>query len=219
LPLEIYRYISPPTFQNSDDEQAKFDILKDLLAQESVSESSTDAIQHGYHKQSKKIQSLIIQVLMRNDYETSVFYLSALFEEDLNEAVRLIDHYAMERKSDWWLLLKIRLGEIDQGDIFGLATQILRTDPNFDFEVLRPFVSHKNPEIRSQTFHALSFLNNKMDYEQEFLVGLADSSEEVIITVLQALKGFKTKAILDKLQELSYRFPHIAIEEHSGIKL
>jgi len=128
----------------------------------------------------------------------------------------LIYWYAKEHLQDWALPVSNRLANVNDEETFRFASYILKADPDLDFEALRPFVQHENPSIRSQVFYTFSFLKDKSSYEQEFLIGLDESSKTVIISVLQALNGFKTKAILQKLQALTYKFPYMEVTPNTN---
>jgi len=203
-------------FQNAEDEETKYEALNGLLFKHKLSFTTTDEIQLGYHNHSKEIQYLLVRLLMKNDYDISVFYLRAVVDEDFSEAVKLIYWYAKEHLQDWALPVSNRLANVNDEETFRFASYILKADPDLDFEALRPFVQHENPSIRSQVFYTFSFLKDKSSYEQEFLIGLDESSKTVIISVLQALNGFKTKAILQKLQALTYKFPYMEVTPNTN---
>ncbi|MBL1407707.1 SMI1/KNR4 family protein [Sphingobacterium faecale] len=199
-------------YSKSHDLGIKQHALEGLLFKKKLSPSILSQLEQSFDEQSQEIQSTLTEVLLAHDYILAVPYLDKLFKSNINRAVKLIHSYAKEHKKEWVPLVKGSFhNEMDE-EAFRFASYILQEDPTLDFEVLKPFVHHENPAIRSQVFYTFSFLKDKSNYEQEFLIGLDEPNKNEIITVLQSLGDFKTKAILKKLQELVYKFPYTVVE-------
>lgn len=197
--LEIY--------QNTTDIETKSDVLKGLLFKQKLSTPIIDEMQFGFYEQSKEIQMMIINILLKNDYNTAVSYVKRLLDENLNDALKLIHWYAKDHKHEWILQVQNKLSFINDADTYQFATYILQEDPELDFEKLKPFTTHEDQNIRKQTFYTFSFLKDKSAYENEFLIGLKAENSSELIEVLQAMEGLKTKSILHKLKELTVKFP------------
>lgn len=206
-------------YMKTPDRAIKQHALEGLLFKKKLSLSILSQLEQRFDEQPQEIQSTLTEVLLANDYVLAVPYLNKLFKSNINRAVKLIHWYAKEHKKEWVPLVKESLHNGMDEEAFRFASYILQEDPRLDFEVLKPFVHHENPAIRSQVFYTFSFLKDKSNYEQEFLIGLDETNKSEIITVLQSLGDFKTKAILKKLQELVYKFPYTVVEpdEHDII--
>lgn len=199
-------------FQSASDIITKQDALHGLLFKRKLTDYSLSQLQLGFANQPEVVRDLLVELFLTNDYKMAFNYLETLFQTNINRAVKLIHWYAKEHKMDWLSHVKSSLHETMDEETFRFASYILRDDPKQDFEVLKPFVNHENGNIRSQAFYTFSVLEDKPHYEEEFLIGLNEANKSEIITVLQSLGDFKTKAILKKLQELVYKFPYMVQE-------
>ncbi|MDR2283340.1 MAG: hypothetical protein LBE37_09035 [Sphingobacterium sp.] len=195
-------------FEDAYNITVKQEALRGLLFKKKLTAHSLSQLQRGFINQPHAIQELLVELFLTNDYAMAVSYLETLFKTNINRTVKLIHWYAKEHKMDWLLRVKESLDASMDEETFRFACYILRDDPEQNFEVLKPFVHHENPDIRSQVFYTFSFLEDKSNYEAEFLIGLNESNKSEIVIVLQSLGDFKTKAILKKLQELAYKFPY-----------
>lgn len=206
-------------YKNTQDHQLKYQILEGLNFKKSLTQDTLQQLLAYCPDENNENQIMILSLVSKHDAQRAVPYLEELFKTQLNTAVKLIHWYIEEDLPHWISRIYEYLPHVQDEETFRFACYILQKDEQQQFQQLKPFVQHPDFEIRKSTFYTFSFLNDKKPYETEFLHGLDSNEPSLLIQVLQAMQGLKTRAILKKLQALVVKFPYQDIEpDENGLR-
>jgi hypothetical protein len=165
--------------------------------------------------QDQETRHQALAMLTKFSYEMAVDALRMHMlgnDADCLAACQDIHWFAKERSRDWFELLRERLHNVEDEEMFRFMTYLL-IGSTLDFsENLKPFCLHSNEKIRSQAFYALGNLPDKSVAVDLFVIGMRDASPQVIHTVLQAAKGLRDPRLIEPCKHVLDRFK--TNEEH-----
>ncbi|AUI88068.1 hypothetical protein BS333_16990 [Vibrio azureus] len=186
-------------FDESDNYNAKFDVLLGLTKLHSASEESCERLKTIYLQSTGKLKRLSGELITKFNYQKSKSILEELIESDdvdCKTACQAIFWYQREYSYEWVPLLSKRIQFIKDPETFTFVTYILR-EAKCDFgDLLAPFCHNESEQIRATSYYSLGLLKSKSDYIDEFSRGLRDESSRVVRTALQAVSGIRN----DKLE-------------------
>lgn len=83
----------------------------------------------------------------------------------------------------------------------------LLEEMNLDYgDIIIPFASNDDENIRVSAYYSLGQLNNKADYLDVFINGLYDNSNRVVHIVLQALDGVEDRKLLKYYKRIAEKY-------------
>lgn len=195
-------------FLNATDEETKEEVLYGLLYKKSISDETLLYLHHHYENEHQNIQVLILKLLVIHHHPSAHELLKEMYDKNLLDALQITHWYIKENHQPWVDLTRKYIPTIQDKNTFDFATYILAKDEFEDFNVLKPFIHHPESSFRKTVLYTFSKAANKVEYENEFLIGLEANEPKELIQALQAIKGFKTKLILKKSQELVLKYPY-----------
>lgn len=191
----------------TDDEEVKSECLYGILKKQKINSGELDFLEEQYKSGSGTIKKLLLQVLVKFDYNRAFPYLLDFAKEDILSVFQFVFWYAKDKSADWKEFIKNNIGKINDEETFRFGTYLLK-EMKFDYgAVIVPFVYNENEEIKKAAYYSLGQLENKSDYVDTFIVGLEDSSNRVIHAALQAVNGIKDKKLLPHYKMIAEKFP------------
>lgn len=183
------------------------DCLFGILKKKNLDQETINLVEEQYRINSGAIQKRLLQILTKFDYERAYPHLIDFTKESLLEVFQCVFWYAKDKSSDWFETIKSNADVIKDEETFRLCTYLLKeTDLDFG-DILIPFTSNKNKNIRISAYYALGQLKNKANYTDTFIAGLNDASNRVIHSVLQALDGVEDQKLLKHYKVIAEKFP------------
>ena len=206
-------------YQHTQEHQLKYQILEGLNFKKNLTQNTLQQLLAHYPTENNDNQIMILSLVSKHDPQGATPYLEELFKTQLNAAVKLIHWYIKDDLIHWISRIYEYLHQINDEETFRFACYILQKDQQQQFDALKPFAYHPDLDIQKTVFYTFSFLNDKSDFENEFLHGLDADEPSLLIQVLQAMQGLKTPAILKKLRDLVLKFPYQEVEpDEDGIR-
>lgn len=191
----------------TDDEEIKLECLYGILKKQKINSGELDFLEEQYKSGSGTIKKLLLQVLVKFDYNRAFPYLLDFAKEDILSVFQFVFWYAKDKSIDWKEFIKNNIDRIKEEETFRFCTYLLK-EMKFDYgAVIVPFVYNENEEIKKDAYYSLGQLENKRDYVDTFIVGLQESSNKVIHAALQAVNGIKDKKLLPHYKMIAEKFP------------
>ncbi|WP_240478078.1 SMI1/KNR4 family protein [Flavobacterium sp. ABG] len=185
----------------------KKDCLNALLKKAKLDTETLDVIEAEFKLRSGEIQEVLLQILTKFDYNKAHVHLIEYANENLLQVFQFVFWYAKEKSSDWLESIETNVGKINDEETFRFCTYLLK-EMNIDYgEIIAPFASNENEDIRVSAYYSLGQLKNKSKYLETFIQGLNDKTDSVVRTALQALDGLEDKKLLIHYKSISERFP------------
>ncbi|WP_428228950.1 SMI1/KNR4 family protein [Flavobacterium sp.] len=185
----------------------KIECLNGILKKEKLDSGTLDIVEEQYKLTSGEIKKAILQILSKFDYERAKPYLLSYSDESLLDVFQFIFWYAKDKSIDWLELIKSKVSTVNDEETFRFCTYLLG-EMNMDYgDIIVPFTSSKNEDIRIESYYSLGQLENKNNYIDAFITGLNDSSNRVIHATLQALDGLEDQKLLKHYKIIAKKFP------------
>lgn len=193
-------------FSTSDNETRK-DCLIGILKKQKLDATILDTIEEEFRVNDVEVQTELLQILTKFDYERAFPYLIDFADVSLLDVLQFVFWYAKDKSTDWLGVIESNIESINDDEIFSFCVYLLK-EMNIDYSYLIiPFTKSDNEEIRVATYYMLGQLSNKNSYLDTFIVGLNDNSNRVLHTALQALNGVEDKKLLKHYKNIAERFP------------
>lgn len=191
----------------TDNEEIKLECIYGILKKKKIDSGEFDFLEEQYKSGSGKIKKLLLQLLVKFNYNRACPYLVDFAKEDVLSVFQFVFWYAKDKSADWKEFIKNNIDRINDEETFRFCTYLLK-EMKFDYgAVIVPFVYNENEEIKKAAYYSLGQLENKSDYVDTFIVGLQDSSNRVIHSALQAVNGIKDKKLLVYYKMIAEKFP------------
>lgn len=152
-------------------------------------------------------KSMLTQVLASVSYERAKPYMLELAETDLLSVVQFLHWYFDDKKPEWVEIVKAKLPQVSDEETIRYAVYTLMHKPTDYGEVIVPFVSNPDKEIRKSAFYALGQTLNKHKYLDAFITGLQDENNEVLAQALRSVNDIYDPRLLSCYQMIARRFP------------
>jgi hypothetical protein len=195
------------TYFSATDNETRKDCLAGILNKQKLDSAILDIIEDEFRASDVEVQTELLQILTKSDYERAYPYLVDFAEVSLLDVLQFVFWYAKENSTDWLAVIESKIESINDEETFTFCVYLLE-EMNIDFGYLIvPFVKNDNEEIRVTTYYMLGQLSNKNSYIDTFIIGLNDSSNRVLHATLQALNGVEDKRLLKYYKSIAERFP------------
>lgn len=190
----------------TNENETKIECLKSLLKKQNLDSKTIDVLEEQYKLSVGEIQRLILQILTKFDYEKAHSYLIDLSRENLLEVFQFVFWYAKHKSPEWLTIIEVNAEKINNEETFRFCTYLLE-QMNIDYSYfIIPFTLNKSENIRVSAYYSLGQLSNKIDYLDNFIVGLSDNSNTVIHSALQALNGIVDRKLLVHYKIIAEKF-------------
>lgn len=192
------------------DPDIQYEALKGMEKLLAIGEDSCNRLLLICSESDRKIVHTAVQLLTKFSYFKAVNILAEMIngnDQDCLAACQGLFWYQREHAPDWLDKLRSRLKYVDDADTFRFITYLIE-ECKIDYgSDLLPFFNHASSEIRVRSYYLLGKLENKRDYLDQFIAGLADESSLVVHATLQALDGVKDKILLKEYFKVLQRYP------------
>lgn len=195
------------TYFSTTDNETKKDCLAGILKKQKLAPAILDTIEEEFRINDVEVQTGLLQILTKFDYERAFPYLIDFADVSLLDVLQFVFWYAKGKSADWLSVIESNIESINDDETFRFCVYLLK-EMNIDYGYLIvPFTKNDNEEIRVTTYYMLGQLSNKGSYLDTFIVGLNDTSNRVVHTALQALNGVEDKSLLKHYKNIADRFP------------
>lgn len=188
------------------DEEVKMECLYAFLKKEKLNSETIDILEEQYKLNLGEIRKVLLQILTKFDYAKAYPYLVEFTKESLLDVFQFVFWYAKDKSSDWLEIIKANIDQINNEKTFVFCTYLLE-EMNLDYgDIVIPFASNDNENIRVSAYYSLGQLENKADYLDVFIDGLNDNSNRVVHIVLQALDGVEDRKLLKYYKRIAEKY-------------
>lgn len=191
---------------NADNSVDKKDCLLGLLNKPKVKEPTLKRLEN-LLSQYPEDKPTLIQIICQSDYSRAKPHLLDLVNTDLRSVFQTVHWYAKDKCLEWLPVIQNNIHKIEDTETLSFCISILnKTKTNYG-KLLLPFINNPNDVIRRLAFVGLGDSAEKSNYLDAFILGLNDTSNQVVHATLQALKGVQDKRLLEHYKNLAMRFP------------
>lgn len=179
-------------YDEAKDDFDKLNALEGFLILRSVNPKNCNKLIEIVEAETGVVRNRAIEALCKWQHISARPYLEALIngsDEDALIAFKAIYYHARDKASRWSELTQNRIKRIETYETLQIATYILN-EAKVDYaKEIVAFCQHENIEMKVQAYYCLGKSPTKHEYIPDFIIGLRDTSQRVVHTCLQALKG------------------------------
>ncbi|KAA2240694.1 SMI1/KNR4 family protein [Chitinophaga agrisoli] len=165
--------------------------LYTLLRREEITATTIQIIEAQLSTNAGKYKELLLQILTKFDYQKAKPHLIEYSQTKLAYALIFVNTYAKDRCIEWITLIYEHIDSINDYGTFNACLHLLHTAGIESGQLLVQFAQKKDEHIRISALYALGKLEDKADFLDAFIQGLADDAPLVVDAALQALAGIK----------------------------
>lgn len=189
----------------SDCEEYKYHCLEALLHQANISSKTYKILENQYHLNNADLKRISLQVIANFSYSKAKNYLHEYFDIEPEFVIKLLYWYGKHKINEWIEILHTSTPQFKDAQAFRYFVYLLEESKTNYVQIILPFTTHANSEIRATAFYALGSLNNKTKKTiiNYFIAGLTDSNQQVIYEALSALKGITDSRLLKYYQAIA----------------
>lgn len=184
----------------------KIEYIDGLIKKNTIADDVLCKIEEYLPQCDGEVYLKLSRLLAKHDYNKAKIHLQECKDIDFCYCIQTVYWYAKEHANEWVEDLVNYLKTISDAETLRFCIYLLK-EAKVDYgDYLFKSLQSKDESIRSLAYYALGQLDDKVKYLPQFMTGLQDQDESVLISVLQALQEVKEDSLLPYYKNIVVKY-------------